>query len=53
MGLQAPVLDTDVDVILDDLGDVAGELAAMRERKPAMWGGRSGCRRCCCSATSS
>ncbi len=38
MSLQTPTLDTDVDVILDDLGDVAAALHAMRARKPAMWG---------------
>jgi cytochrome P450 len=39
MTLTMPdVLDTDVDVILDDLPDVAAALHEMRGRKPAMWG---------------
>jgi cytochrome P450 len=31
-------LDTEIDVILDDLPDVAGTLHELRDRKPAMWG---------------
>lgn len=30
-------LDTEIDVLLDDLPDVAGELHALRARKPAVW----------------
>ena len=32
------MLDTEIDVILDDLPDVAATLHEMRSRKPALWG---------------
>ena len=39
MSITLPeTLDTEVDVILDDLPDVAGTLRELRERKPAVWG---------------
>jgi cytochrome P450 len=37
MSLAVPALDTNVDVILDDLPDVAGTLQKLRERRPALW----------------
>jgi cytochrome P450 len=39
MTITAPdVLDTEIDVILDDVPDVAGMLHEFRARKPALWG---------------
>lgn len=35
---QTPTLDTEIDVILDDLPDVAATLHELRSRKPALWG---------------
>ena len=36
--LVPDTLDTEIDVILEDLPDVAGTIAAFRAEKPAMWG---------------
>ena len=38
MSIDLPQLDTEIDVILDDLDDVAGTLHGLRAQGPARWG---------------
>ena len=41
-------LDVEIDVLLDDLPDVAGTLHDLRSRNPRCGRGASASRRCCC-----